>query len=254
MISTILIIGCSQTPITNRVQIITTSKAQELKQGKNLYNKILKRVKLSQNKKAIEIINRVGQKLLKVINQEYDTSNYDWQFNIVDNKWVANAVCFPAGGVLIYSGLFPYIDNEDELAVVLGHEIAHALARHRVESKTNLSLSKVFEEITKIYLYMDKNSLAFQKEIDNKKAETLIKEWINLPHSRKQEYEADYIGLILSSKAGYNPKAYLSFWRKFAQESARKPEFASTHPTPKHRIEKMEEILRKILLDKFTNI
>ena len=246
--SILFVIGCSKAPITHRTQIIVTPTSKELALGQKMANKILKRSKISQNKKAIKMVNEVGMKLVEVVNKEYHTSNYNWKFTVIDDPWRANAFCLPGGAVFVYSGLFPYLDNADELAIVLGHEIAHALARHSVERKTNLTISKFSKNFMKLLILLDTTTLQIQKERENKRADVLINEWITLPHSRTQEYEADHIGLVLCAKAGYNPKASISFWKKFPQKSAIKPEYASTHPSPLNRIKKIEELMPSLLL------
>jgi len=241
-------IGCSKAPITNRNQIITTDKSKELALGKKMSNRILRRTTISKNKKAIDIVNEVGMKIVKVVNQDYNTTNYEWKITVLDDKFKASAVCLPGGRVFIYSGLFPYLDNKDELAVVLGHEIAHALARHKVERKASSIMSNFSASIIKILIDEDKSILKIQKDREKNRADEMMKEWVVLPYSRTHEYEADHIGLILSTKAGYNPKAFLSFWRKFPQESIVKPEYSSTHPTPVNRMKKIEALMPSLML------
>ena len=242
-----MLIGCSKAPITHRTQIITSDESKELALGKKMSDKILSRSKISTNLKAINMVNDVGMKIVKVVNQDYNTSNYDWEFTIIDDKWKASAICLPGGRVFIYSGLFPYLDNADELAVVLGHEIAHALARHKVERKASSVISNFTTDVMKLLIDIDTSSLAIQKDREKNRADELMSEWIMLPHSRTHEYEADHIGLVLSSKAGYNPKASLHFWNKFPQNSAIKPEYASTHPTPINRMKKIEILMPSLL-------
>lgn len=247
-LSVILFVGCSQAPITHRGQIIVTSSSKELALGKKMSNKILKRSKISKNQKAIKMVNEIGMRLVEVVNRDYNTTNYSWKFTVIDNQWRANAFCLPGGSVFVYSGLFPYIDNRDELAVVLGHEIAHALARHKVERKAHLAISDFTTDIMKLLVFLDPSTIKGQKRRDQERVTKLIDEWITLPHSRTQEYEADHIGLVLCAKAGFNPQASISFWKKFPQQSAIKPEYASTHPSPLNRIKRIEELMPSLLL------
>ena len=241
-------IGCSKAPVTNRNQIITMDRAKELALGKKMSNRILRRTPISKNQKAIDMVNEVGMKIVKVVNQDYNTTNYEWKFTVVEDKWRASAVCLPGGRVFVYSGLFPYLDNKDELAVVLGHEIAHALARHKVERKASSIMSNFSAGIIKILIHEDKSILKMQREKEKNRADEMMKEWVVLPHSRTHEYEADHIGLVLSTKAGYNPQSALSFWSKFPQESIIKPEYSSTHPTPVKRMKKIEELMQSLIL------
>jgi len=241
-------IGCSKAPITHRNQIITINKANELALSKKMSDTILKRSKISNNKKAIKMVNEVGMNIVKIVNNNYHTNNYQWKFTVIENRWKASAICLPGGQVFVYSGLFPYIDNIDELAVVLGHEIAHALARHNAEKRTSSSISDFTTEAMKLLIYIDPTTLKIQKDREQNRVDELMHEWVTLPHSRTHEYEADHIGLVLSSKAGYNPKASLSFWRKFSEKSSIKPEYASTHPTPLNRMKEIEKLMPSLLL------
>lgn len=235
--------GCSKAPVTNRNQIITTDRDKELVFGRKMAKRILRKTALSKNQKAINMVNEVGMKIVKVIKKDYNTSSYKWKFTVLDDTFKASAVSLPDGNVFVYSGLFPYLDNADELAVVLAHEMAHTLARHKVERKSSSVMANFTVGVLQIFIDLDKNTAKIQKDTEKNRVEEMITEWVVLPHSRTHEYEADHIGLILSTKAGFNPKAALSFWRKFPQESVIKPEYSSTHPTPVHRMQKIEELM-----------
>jgi len=242
-----LIWGCTKVPISNRTQIMIEDRTSEIELGKKISKKIRRRTPKSKNQKAIKLTNEIGEAIVKVIKKEYNRLPIKWSFTVLEDRWKASAICLPNGDVFIYSGLFPYIDNRDELAVVIGHEMAHTLARHKIERKTNSNISNFVAGIMKTAITLDKMTLEMQKKREKKSIDNLIKDWMVLPHSRTDEYEADHIGLVLSTKAGYNPKAGLSFWRKFTQESIMKVEYFSTHPSALHRIEKIEELMPSLL-------
>lgn len=247
----IVLVGCTKAPITNRYQMITMESQEEIALGEKYSKVLLKRAKISDNKKFKEMVHRVGMKIANVVNQEYNRTHYKWAFHIVENQKKSNAFCLSGGKVFIYTALFQYIESDDELAIVMGHEIAHALARHSAEKKTSSSLAKFGNTLLN---FLDKTgeyknpSIPLERKWKQKMNQEAIEKWIMLPHSRTQEYEADRIGLVLSSKAGFNPKASLSFWKKFAKEHKDKPEYLSTHPSSAHRVDKLKEIMPDMMV------
>jgi predicted Zn-dependent protease len=242
----LLFIGCTKTPITGRHQMILMSNDEEIQLGLSTSKEILKNVRLSRDKEATAIVKEVGRNIAKVTNHDYNTSNYQWEFNLVDNNKQANAFCLPGGKVFVFTGILKYIANTDELATVMGHEIAHALARHGAERRTSATLSKIGAGILKVLNELDNKKSRAQKDYDNRATDYMVSRWIMLPHSRTQEYEADHIGLVLSSKAGYNPESALEFWRKFSVQKSNIAEYMSTHPTPEHRIEELIKLIPKV--------
>jgi len=244
----IFFIGCTKAPITNRYQMITMQSQEELALGEKYSKTILRRSKISDDNNLNKMVSRVGLKISKVVNKEYHTNNYNWEFHLIKSEKKANAFCLPGGKVFIYTPIFKYIENDDELATVMGHEIAHALARHGSEKKTSESLANLgngfLNILDKIGEY-DNPTIPIERKWKRKMNKEAIEEWIMLPHSRTQEYEADKIGLILSSKAGFDPKASLNFWKKFSKEKSDKPEYLSTHPSPEHRIEALKRIIEE---------
>jgi len=243
----LFLMGCTKAPITSRHQIIMMSVDEEMKLGMETSQEILKNTRLSRDKQATAIVKIVGENIAKVTNRDYNTSNYKWEFNLIDNDKEANAFCLPGGKIFVFTGILKYIKNNHELAAVMGHEIGHALARHGAERKSSATLSKVGAGVLKVLNELDDKRSRIEKDADNKNTDYMISRWIMLPHSRTQEYEADHIGLVLSAKAGYNPKYALSFWEKFSIGKSNRPEYMSTHPTPIHRIEKIEALLPSVI-------
>ena len=240
-------IGCTKTPITDRHQIIMMGADEEMTLGMETSEEILKNTRLSRDKKATAIVKRVGENIAEATNKDYNTSNYKWEFNLIDNDKEANAFCLPGGKIFVFTGILKYIENDNELAAVMGHEIGHALARHGAERKSSATLSKVGAGVLKVLNELDDKRSRIEKDADNQNTDYMVSRWIMLPHSRTQEYEADHIGLVLSAKAGYNPKSALSFWKKFSLGKSNRPEYMSTHPTPAHRIEKIEALLPSVI-------
>jgi predicted Zn-dependent protease len=239
----LLSIGCTKAPITNRYQMILTDSSKEIAKGLRYSKIILKRSKISKNKILNRMIQKVGKQISKVVNLEYGTIDYQWRFYLIENMEKENAFCFSGGQVFVYTGLFKYIENRDELAIVMGHEIAHALARHGAERKTSSKFSEAGNRILNFFDTYQKKSIPIERKWNRKQNKKMIDEWIILPHSRTQEYEADKIGLILSSKAGYNPKASISFWKKFTKNSKQNSDYKSTHPSSINRIEELKKII-----------
>ena len=240
-------IGCTKTPITGRNQLIMMSADEEMKLGLDTSEQILKDTRLSRDKEATAIVKRVGKNIAEVTNRDYNTTHYEWEFNLIDNIKQANAFCLPGGKIFVFTGIFKYMNSDDELAAVIGHEIGHALARHGAERKSSANMSKIGAGILKVLNELDDKKNRAQKDADNKNTDYMVNRWIMLPHSRTQEYEADHIGLVLSAKAGYDPRSALNFWKKFSEQKSNRPEYMSTHPTPIHRIEKIEELIPSVM-------
>ena len=237
----LLFIGCSKAPITGRTQFITVSPQQELALGFQSAKQVLEKEKVSQDPQKNAMVKRIGQRIANVTGQ----TNYVWEFFVIENDEEANAFCLPGGKVFVYTGLFKYASNDDELAAVMGHEIGHALARHGAERMSAGQLQQMGGQVL---------GAVMQGRGDPQNTAMVMQAFgigsqlgIMLPHSRTQEYEADTIGLVLSAKAGYNPNSALSFWEKFAKSGKSAPEYLSTHPAPANRIAKIKALLPQLM-------
>jgi len=235
-----LFVGCTKAPITNRYQMITMATEEEIALGERYANTILRHSKISDDFASRNMVERVGKKIADIVDKQYNTQYYNWEFHLIESHHKANAFCLSGGKVFVYTPILKYIDSEDELAVIIGHEIAHALARHGAERKTSEKVTSMGNKFVDFLIGIDRTSIPIEKMWQKKITKEFILESILLPHSRTQEYEADKIGLVLSSKAGYDPKVSLNFWKKFSEESSSKPEYLSTHPLPIHRIEALQ--------------
>jgi len=199
---------------------------------------ILTKEKRSTDPKMNAMVTRVGKKIAAITGQK----TFVWEFFVIDDDKQANAFCLPGGKVFVYTGLFKYIDSDDELAAVMGHEIGHALARHGAERMSRGQLTQAGGQILNAVMVGRGNPQSTAMVMQAFGIGTQL--GVMLPHSRIQEYEADHIGIVLAKQAGYDPKAALTFWEKFAKSGETPPEYLSTHPAPHNRIDKIKNILR----------
>jgi len=236
----LLFIGCTKAPITGRSQFIMINPQQEMQLGYQSAQQILKKERRSTDPKMNAMVTRVGKKTAAVTGQK----TFVWEFFVIDNDKQANAFCLPGGKVFVYTGLFKYVDSDDELAAVMGHEIGHALARHGAERMSRGQLAQAGGQILNAVMVGRGNPQSTAMVMQAFGVGTQL--GVMLPHSRTQEYEADHIGIVLAKQAGYNPRAALTFWEKFAKSGKTPPEYLSTHPAPHNRIDKIKNILRGI--------
>jgi predicted Zn-dependent protease len=198
------------------------------------------------------MVRRVGTRIAKAVTEYYSSighkevfDGYEWEFNLVNDNQV-NAWCMPGGKVVVYTGLLPITQNEAALAVVMGHEIAHALLTHGNERMSQASVAQGLQLVGNIALAKDPQAVNLFNQMYGIGAQV----GVLLPFGRKQELESDRFGLIFSSMAGYNPQESIGLWQRMAAASGgqKPPEWLSTHPTEERRIAKlldhMEEALR----------
>ena len=230
-------VGCRTVELTGRRQLLLVPEANEMQLGASAFKQTLLDEPLSTNQRHVEMVNRVGQRIAQVANRP----DYDWEFKLVASP-VQNAFCLPGGKVAIYEGILPICQNEAGLAVVMSHEIAHALARHGGE---RMSQGYMVNGVGTALSYLLQNrEAAVQQRVA--KAYGLASEYgFVLPYSRKHESEADHMGLLLMAKAGYDPSEAPAFWQRFgaAQGSQHTPEFLSTHPADERRTRDLQALL-----------
>jgi predicted Zn-dependent protease len=253
LISATLFTGCTENLVTGRKQLSLVSEPELQSMATKEYQTFLnanKVVSASSNRDA-EMVRRVGSRIATAITSYYNSKGqnsilegYQWEFNLVDNK-EANAWCMPGGKVVVYTGLLPITQNEAGLAIVVGHEIAHAVAQHGSERMSQALLQQL-------------GGVALQVAIANKPAETQnlfmtaygIGSTVGgtLPFSRKEETEADKFGLYFSAMAGYNPQEAIPFWERMAASGgAKPPEFLSSHPSDETRIANIRSYMPQAL-------
>jgi len=236
--SIFLISSCATVPYSKRQSLILISIDEEIALGEEAFKELMKKAKLSEDKEKVEMIERVGRKIAKVADQP----KYKWEFVLIEDTKTINAFCLPGGKVAFYTGILPLCKDEEGVAVVMGHEIAHAIARHGAERMSQGMIANLAGNILAVAV-ANKTPEAQRAILDAYGLGTSL--GVILPFSRKHEYEADYIGLILMSKAGYNPNSAVDFWKRMLELSGGKsiPEFLSTHPNDKKRIENIKSHL-----------
>ena len=247
----IFISACTTNAVTGRKQLSLISESALQEEAVSQYRTFLSqnRVINDQGSRDAEMVRRVGSRIAAAITQYYkakglanELAGYNWEFNLVDNKDV-NAWCMPGGKVVVYTGLFTVAQNEAQLAIVLGHEITHAVAHHGQERISQAMLAQGL-------------GVAGTAAFGNSQAGNIFNNiygpaatvGVLLPNSRNQELEADHFGLIFAAMAGYNPQEAIPFWTRMASSGgAKPPTFLSTHPADDKRIQKIKEFMPEAL-------
>lgn len=243
-----ILTSCATVPLSGRSQLDLIPQQTMLSTSFSQYDEFLKQNKLSSDKKRTEEVKRVGKRIQAAVEEYFRSRNmtstlsgYSWEFNLVDNEEM-NAWCMPGGKVVVYSGILPITKDESGLAVVMGHEIAHAVARHGNERMSQALIAQM-------------GGVALNVAMKDKPAETRML-WtaaygagaqvgVLLPFSRLHESEADQLGLIFMAMAGYNPETAIDFWQRMASKQGGQsmPEFLSTHPSDETRINRIRSLI-----------
>jgi metalloendopeptidase OMA1, mitochondrial len=224
--------GCATVPYTNRSQLMLMSESDDLKLGAAAYGQVLKKSTVVHDPQVTEVVQRVGKRIAAVA----DKPEYQWEFTVIDDPKQANAFCLPGGKVAVYTGIFPIARDEAGLATVIGHEVAHALARHGAERMSQSTLLQAGAVAAAVAAGASGAGAGTQQAV--MAAYGLGSQvGVALPFSRSQESEADHIGLILMAKAGYDPEAAVGLWQRMEADAQGKtpPEWLSTHPSPATR-------------------
>ena len=246
----LLLSSCGSVPVTGRKQMLLVSDSEVLASSLTQYSDYMKTATPSNNTKGNAMVTRVGKKIAAAT-EAYLTNNslsseiknFSWEFNLVKDNQV-NAFCMPGGKIVVYEGLLNLVSSDDELAVVIGHEVAHAVAKH---SNERISQQLVTQYGAQILTKALSNKSASIQQIGNTVYGLGAQYGVTLPFSRKHESEADYMGLIFMTMAGYNPEVAITFWQKMsANGGASVPEFMSTHPSDATRISDIKKYLPKL--------
>ena len=232
----VLLTACSTAPVTGRQQLMLVSESQAQDMGAQAYKEAISKAKLSQDPKYVDQVRRVGARVALAAQKP----DYHWEFNVLDEPNTVNAWALPGGKVAVYTGLLNLGVSDAELAAVMGHEVAHALAQHSRERMSQAMVQQIGLEALGATGKLGDGGL--------QAVNIALGIGVGLPFGRKQESEADYIGLDLMAKAGYDPRAAVSFWRKMETTGGGKPpEFLSTHPSDARRIHDIEAALPKFM-------
>lgn len=239
-LGTLLLAGCATTPVTNRTQFMMISPDQEMALGATEAKKVVESSKISTDKVLQDRVKRIGQRIAAVSGR----SDFAWEFTVIQDD-TPNAFCLPGGKVFFYTGILKITENDDQIATVMGHEIAHALARHGAERMSMQTASNVGAQVLAAAL----NVPAQYQNLYSQAYGITSQVGLILPYSRKFEHEADQIGVYLMVKAGYNPAQAIKFWENMARlstNSQKPPAFLSTHPADGERIREIREYIAKL--------
>lgn len=229
----------STVPYTDRTRVIVgVSEEEELALGAQAYQEVLSKAALCQDPRKVDVVRRVGQRIAAVA----ECPSFQWEFSVIEDRKTVNAFCLPGGKVCFYTGILPVCHDETGVAVVMGHEVAHAIARHGAERISQQKVLDVGASVLTVAI-AGKSSEESQQAVH-----ALLGAGFGvafaLPFSRKHESEADHIGLMIMAKAGYDPREAPRFWGRMEQMAGKSPpQFLSTHPSHEKRKEDLEDLL-----------
>ena len=248
--------ACSTAPITERRQLKIIPEAKLNAQAAVIYEKVKQKEKLSDDIKKLNEIKEIGKKMENSISEYFykekldnPTENFDWEYILIDNKKVRNAWCMPGGKIAVYTGMLDVTKNTNGLAAVMGHEIAHAVAKHSVERASRGTLLNISTQIIDI---ASGGKLSTVNRTTGMNTVGLLSQLgIMNPFNRKQESEADYLGMIFSSLSGYDIRETKKLWERMKESNKGKepPQFMSTHPSSAKRIENLQDWENSVILD-----
>ena len=248
--------ACTSVPITERKQLRLIPEAKLNAQAEQLYEKVKEKEKLSKDITTLNKIKNIGSKIENSIteyfarsNQPDPTANFRWEYILIENKKVKNAWCMPGGKIAVYTGMLDITKNDNGLAAVMGHEIAHAVAKHSVERASRATLVNTGTQLIDIF---SGGKLSKVNRTTGMNTVGLITQLGLLnPFNRKQESEADYLGMIFSSLSGYDIRETVKIWERMKELNKGKepPEFMSTHPSSDNRIKDLNEKMNEVILD-----
>jgi len=237
-------------PLTQRPQLLLIPEAQVNALAADSYRQTLGEGKVLASGKEADLVRRMGSRLAQATQQYLTERNlpnpgFAWEFNVIGDPETVNAWCMPGGKVAVYTGLLPVTQNENALAVVMGHEIAHAIAKHGNE---RMSQALAQQGIGQLTAAVTANQAARVQQVAQQLYGIGSEVGVLLPYSRLQENEADWIGLDLAAMAGYDPREAIPLWQRMSSAGGpRPPQFLSTHPNPAARIQRLQEHMPQAL-------
>jgi predicted Zn-dependent protease len=247
--------SCSTVPITERKQLSIIPESRINSQAAAAYENFRSKAKLINKGSQLKKIREIGKKMEFAVSAFFDsqgrkdpTKNFEWDYLLVDNDKVVNAWCMPGGKIAVYTGLLKVTKNTDALSIVMGHEIAHAVARHSVERMSHAMTINLGTTVADIFLggaiNRTRNTVGQNTGLD------IFQLGIMNPFGRKQESEADYLGLIFASLSGYDVRESVKLWQRMAEKNKGKepPVFLSTHPSSKKRIENLNNWISEVMI------
>ena len=251
----IMIASCSTAPITDRKQLKLIPEVTLNRQAAQIYENVKRKTKLSNNKKQLNEIKEIGSRIEEAVSAYFDsidakdpTYNFKWEYILIDNDKIKNAWCMPGGKIAVYTGILDITKNTDGLAAVMGHEIAHAVAKHSIERASRALVLNVGTTAVDIFTGGAISNTSRTTGVDV--AGMLRTFGIDNPFGRKQETEADYLGLIFSSLAGYDIRESVKIWERMieSRKGQEIPEWMSTHPSSARRIQSLKNWIPEIIM------
>ena len=252
----LIISSCTTAPITERKQLKLLPEASLNRQAAQIYENVKRKTKLSDDKKQLDEIKEIGNKIENAvsiyfasINKKDPTYYFKWDYILIDNKKIKNAWCMPGGKIAVYTGILEITKNKHGLAAVMGHEIAHAVAKHSVERASRALVLNVGTAAIDIFTGGALSNASRTTGVDV--AGMLRQFGIDNPFGRKQESEADYLGLIFSSLAGYDIRESVKIWERMkeSRKGQEPPEWMSTHPSSDKRIASLKKWIPEIIIN-----
>ena len=251
----LILTSCSTVPITDRKQLSIIPESRINNQAAAAYESFRSKSKLITKGSQLKEIREIGKRIEIAVStffqsqdKEDPTKNFGWDYILVDNDKVVNAWCMPGGKIAVYTGLLKITKNTDALSIVMGHEIAHAVARHSVERMSHAMTINLGTTVADIFLggaiNRTRNTVGQNTGLD------IFKLGIMNPFGRKQETEADYLGLIFSSLSGYDIRESVKLWQRMSEKNKGKepPVFLSTHPSSKQRIQNLTDWISEVMI------
>jgi len=251
----IILPSCSTVPITDRKQLTLIPESKINSQAAAAYEQFKIKTKLIKEGPQLKEVIEIGKKIEVAVSafflnkgDEDPTRHFGWDYILVDNDKVANAWCMPGGKIAVYTGLLKITKNTNALSIVMGHEIAHAVAKHSVERASQAMTINLGTTIADVFLGGAINRT--RNQVGQNTGMDIFKIGILNPFGRKQETEADYLGLIFSSLSGYDIRESVKLWERMAEKNKGKepPVFLSTHPSSKKRIENLKEWINEVII------
>ena len=252
----VMLPSCSTVPITERRQLSIIPEARINQQAASAYEQFRRKTKLITKGSELKSIKEIGKRMENAVSAFFlkegksdPTQNFGWDYILVDNDKIVNAWCMPGGKIAVYTGLLKVTKNTDALSIVMGHEIAHAVARHSVERMSHAMTINLGTTVADIFLggaiNRTRNTVGQNTGLD------IFQLGIMNPFGRKQETEADYLGLIFSSLSGFDIRESVKLWKRMAEKKKGKepPVFLSTHPSSKKRIENLNNWINEVIIE-----
>ena len=252
----LLLPSCSTVPITERKQLSIIPESRINRQSAAAYENFRSKSKLITSGSQLKEVKEIGKKMEIAVSAFFEkqgkkdpTKNFGWDYVLVDNDKIVNAWCMPGGKIAVYTGLLKVTKNTDALSIVMGHEIAHAVARHSMERMSHAMTLNLGTTVADIFLggaiNRTRNTVGQNTGLD------IFQLGVMNPFGRKQETEADYLGLIFSSLSGYDIRESVKLWERMAEKNKGKepPVFLSTHPSKKKRIENLNNWISEVIIE-----